>query len=64
MTISCDHAGADAMIRAWQRAVGSGTELRLAITAKIVSRVLDLPGLVRMVSVYPSLEPAMAARRF
>lgn len=61
-TISCDHAGADAMIRAWQRAVGSGTELRLVVTSKIVSRVLHLRGLDRLVSVYPFLEAAMAAR--
>jgi anti-anti-sigma factor len=61
-TISCDQAGADAVIRAWQRAAGSGTELRLVVTAKIVSRVLDVRGLDRMVSVYRCLEPAMAAR--
>jgi anti-anti-sigma factor len=61
-TISCDHVGADAVIRAWQRAAGSGTELRLVVTAKIVSRVLDLRGLNRMVSVYPCLETALAAR--
>ena len=28
-TVSCDHAGADAVVRAWQRTVSSGTELRL-----------------------------------
>ena len=61
-TISCDHAGADAVVRAWQRAAVSGTELRLAVTAASVSRVLGLRGLDRGVSVYPSLEAAMAAR--
>ena len=61
-TISCDHAGADAVIRAWQRAEASGTELRLVVTAKSVSRVLDLRGLDRLVSIYPSLEAAVAAR--
>jgi PAS domain S-box-containing protein len=61
-TISCDHAGADAVVRAWQRAAVSGTELRLAVTAASVSRVLGLRGLDRLVSVYPSLEAAMAAR--
>jgi anti-anti-sigma regulatory factor len=35
-TISCDLAGADAVARAHQRAVLSGTELRLAVTAQIV----------------------------
>jgi PAS domain S-box-containing protein len=61
-TVSCDHAGADAVVRAWQRATVSGTELRLVVTAGSVSRVLDLRGLDRRVSVYPSLEAAAAAR--
>ena len=61
-TISCDHAGADAVVRAWRRTVSSGTELRLVVTAKSVSQVLGLRGLDRQVSVYPSLEAAAAAR--
>lgn len=61
-TISCDHAGADAVVRAWQRTVSSGTELRLVVTAASVSRVLEMRGLDRQVSVYPSLEAAAAAR--
>ena len=61
-TISCDHAGADAVARAFQRAVISGTELRLVVTAQIVRRVLAINGLDRLVSIYPSLEAATAAR--
>jgi PAS domain S-box-containing protein len=61
-TVSCDHAGADAVVRAWQRTVSSGTELRLVVTAGSVSRVLGLRGLDRQVSVYPSLEAAAGAR--
>jgi anti-sigma B factor antagonist len=61
-TVSCDHAGAEAMIRARQRAAASGTELRLVVTAQIVARVLSLVGLDRTVSVYPSLDAATAAR--
>ena len=61
-TVSCDHAGADAIVRAWRRADSNGTELRLVVTAGRVSRVLDLRGLDRQVSVYPSLEAATAAR--
>jgi anti-sigma B factor antagonist len=60
-TVSCDHAGADAVIRARQRAAASGTELRLVITAPIVARVLSMVGLDRTVSVYPFLEAATAA---
>ena len=61
-TVSCDHAGAEAMIRARQRAAASGTELRLVVTAQIVARMLSLVGLDRTVSVYPSLDAATAAR--
>jgi anti-sigma B factor antagonist len=61
-TVSCDQAGAEAVIRAWQRAAASGTELRLVVTAQIVARVLRLVGLDRTVSVYPSLDAAAAAR--
>jgi anti-sigma B factor antagonist len=61
-TISCDHAGADAVARAYRRAVISGTELRLVVSAPIVVRMLSLGGLDRLVSIYPSLEAAAAAR--
>ena len=61
-TLSCDHAGADAMIRAYQRAAVSGTELRLVVTAQLVRRMFSLNGLDRLVSIYPSLEAATAAR--
>lgn len=61
-TVSCDHAGADAVVRAWQRTVSSGTELRLVVTTESVSRVLGMRGLDRQISVYPSLEAAAAAR--
>jgi len=61
-TISCDYVGAEAMIRAYQRAVISGTDLRLVVTAQIVRRVLSCKGLDRLVSIYPSLEAAQAVR--
>lgn len=59
-TLSCDRAGADAVARAHKRAVVSGTQLRLVVTAEIVSRVLSIEGLDRLVSIYPSLEAAIA----
>jgi anti-sigma B factor antagonist len=62
-TISCDQAGAEAVIRARTRAAASGAELRLVVTAPVVARVLNMVGLDRAVSVYPSLEAAVAARR-
>jgi anti-anti-sigma factor len=61
-TVSCDHVGADAVVRAWQRTISSGTELRLVVTAKIVSRMLAMRALDRQVPVYPSLDAAAAAR--
>jgi anti-anti-sigma factor len=60
-TVSSDYGGADALLRAYQRASISGTQLRVAVTAQIVRRVLDVSGLDRLVSIYPSLEAAIAA---
>jgi anti-sigma B factor antagonist len=61
-TASCDHAGADAVVRAYRRGVTGGTELRLVVTAKIVSRVLSISGVDRLVFIYPSLEAATAVQ--
>jgi anti-anti-sigma factor len=60
-TVSCDHAAADAVARAFQRAVVNGTQLRLVVTASVVRHVLGIEGLDRLVSIYPSLEAATAA---
>jgi anti-anti-sigma factor len=60
-TLSCDHGGADALMRAYHRAAGNGTQLRLVVTAPIVRRVLDASGLDRLLSIYPSAEAALAA---
>jgi anti-sigma B factor antagonist len=60
VTASCDHAGAGAW--ACQRGVTGGTELRLVVTAQIVSGVLSISGVDRLVAIYPSLKAATAAR--
>ena len=60
-TLSCDHAGAEAVGGAYQRALANGTQLRLVVTAHIVRRVLSLNGLDRLIPIYPSLEAAIAA---
>ena len=63
-TTSCDHVGADAVVRAFQRAVISGTELRLVVTAEPVSHVLSLSGLDHLVpSTHPWKRPRPPARR-
>ncbi len=61
-TVSCDHAGADAVARAYQRAVVSHTELRLVVTSEVVLRMLGMTGVGRLVPAYPSVEAALAAR--
>lgn len=60
-TVSCDHAGAEAVARAYQRAAGSGTQLRLVIKASVVRRLISVNGLDRVISIYPTLEAAVAA---
>jgi anti-anti-sigma factor len=60
-TVSCDHAGADALVRVYKRAVISGTQFQLVITAPVVRRMLSLSGIDRVVPVYPSMETAAAA---
>jgi anti-anti-sigma factor len=53
-TASCDYAGAEALVRAYRRAVANGTQLRLVVPAEIVRRVLSGNGLDRLASIYPS----------
>jgi anti-anti-sigma factor len=60
-TASCDHEGAASVARAHQRDTASGTQLRLAITAEAVRRVLSLNGLDRLIPVYRWLDAAIAA---
>jgi anti-sigma B factor antagonist len=60
-TDSCDHMGAAAVARAYQRATAAGTQLRLVVTAPAVQRVLTLNGFDRLIPVYPSLAAAIAA---
>lgn len=60
-TVSCDYSGADALARAQHRAMANGTELRLAVAADAVRRVLTLNGFDRLVAIYPDLDAAAAA---
>jgi anti-sigma B factor antagonist len=61
-TLSCDYAGADALARAYKRAVASGAQLRLVVTDPAVRRVLSLSGIDRLVPAYPSLAAATLGR--
>ena len=60
-TASCDQSGAEAVARAYQRAVASGTQMRLVVTTPIVRRVLGMNGLDRLIPMYPSLEAAVVS---
>ncbi len=59
-TTSCDHAGAQALMRAYRRAVANGTQLRLVMPAQVVRHVLSENGLCHLVPVYPSRKAAAA----
>ena len=60
-TVSCDHSGAEAVARAYQRAVVSGTDLRLVVTSHAVRHEITVSGLSWLVPVYHSLEQALAS---
>ena len=62
-TVSCDHSGAEAVARAHQRAVVSGTDLRLVVTSHSVRHEITVGGLDWLVPVYDSLEQALACRK-
>lgn len=62
-TVSCDHAGVDAIGRVYQRALVSGTELRLVVGSGIVRRVLAMSGVDRVVSIYPFVAASLAAKK-
>lgn len=60
-TVSYDHTGSDALARVHQRALASGSELRLVVSSEIVRRVLSASGVDRLMSLYPTVEAALAA---
>ena len=60
-TLSCDHSGADALLRVYQHASVGGAQLRVAVTALAVRQVLQASGLDRLVAIYPSVGTAIAA---
>lgn len=62
-TVSCDYSGAEAIARAYQRAVASGTDLRLVVAADVVRRTFRVNGLHRLIPIYPALDAALAAGR-
>lgn len=59
--VSWDRPGAAAVVRAYQKAAVSGTELRLAASGQPARELISGEGLDRLVPVYPSLRAAKAA---
>src|SRR5579875_846450 len=60
-TASCDHTCGDALAWVYQRAVASGTELRLISDGASVRRMLTMSGLDQVAPVYRSVGAALAA---
>jgi anti-sigma B factor antagonist len=57
-TTFCDSAGVQAVIAAYRQAAATGTQLRLVATA--VLRIFTVIGADQMISVYPTLDAALA----
>ena len=62
-TTDCDHACGEALAQAYQRAMITGTDLRLVVGAGAVPRLLRITGLDRVVPVYGSMAAAIDATR-
>lgn len=60
-TAFCDSAGVSTLLRANKLAAGREAELRLAAPGRAVRRVFAITGLDQIISVYPSLQAALAA---
>ena len=60
-TTAYDHAGIDAISRAYQQALVRGTPLRLVIVSPTVRRAIAASGLDRLIPVYPSVDAALRA---
>jgi anti-anti-sigma factor len=58
-TSFCDSCGLQHLLRAGEKAAGSGAQLRLAIApGGTVARVMELTGLRRRIAVYPTIQQA------
>jgi anti-anti-sigma factor len=62
-TTDCDHACGEVLAQVYQRAMITGTDLRLVVGTGAVPRLLQITGLDRVVPVYPSMAAAIGATR-
>ena len=59
-TAFCDSAGVNQLVQAHKRAVAAGGELRLVIGTASVMRILAITGADRLLSIFPSVDEAVA----
>ncbi len=59
-TTFCDSAGVTALAAAHRKAAAQGSEVRVVATTAPVLRIFELSGLDQVVSVFGSLEAALA----
>jgi anti-anti-sigma factor len=59
-TTFCDLAGVTTLVRVVRQATAHGAGLRLAASARAVTRVLALTGADKLIEVYPSVAAAIA----
>ena len=60
-TVFCDSGGLRHLVMAYHQAAAIDAELRLAVQASSVRRVMELTGLFRLMNVYPSVAAALQA---
>lgn len=58
-TTFCDSAGVNALVRAHKRASANGAEIRLVVASLGVQRVLEITGVDRLISVYPTVAESL-----
>jgi anti-anti-sigma regulatory factor len=61
-TSFCDSSAISALIEGARQATASGRELRIAVSSARVLRVFDLTGVRELLTVFPTLHQALAAR--
>lgn len=59
-TVFCASDGVHALVRARHRAAAAGAGLRVAVSARIVRRMLELTGMDELLDIYPDLDLALA----
>lgn len=60
-TLFCDSAGLQALVRAHQRALAEGGEVRLVISGAPIRRLLTITGIDRIIPSFPALDQALPA---